>query len=92
MLLALLLQMLTSAPHRWVDIGHISIANADTINSQACGLVSMQEYQAGHVPGAVNLPLGPTLPDDLRNKYSIEEKLVIACQAGNRSTTAMQVR
>jgi rhodanese-related sulfurtransferase len=52
----------------------------------------MQEYQAGHVPGAVNLPLGPTLPDDLKKKYNMEEKLLIACQAGNRSTTAMQVR
>lgn len=44
------------------------------------------EYMAGHIPGAVNLPLSRFDPAELPSDKSI----VLVCQAGGRSAKALQ--
>ena len=45
-----------------------------------------QEYAAGHVPGAINLPLSRFSPAQLpKGKH-----VVLICQAGGRSAKALQ--
>jgi rhodanese-related sulfurtransferase len=46
----------------------------------------VHEYTAGHVPGAINIPLA-LVPVRL-NELPADEKLYIICQSGNRSMTA----
>jgi len=52
-----------------------------------------EEFAAGRVPKSVNLPLGPNLAKQFKDMFPNVEnaKIVMACQAGNRSTTALQL-
>ncbi len=44
-----------------------------------------KEFQSGHVPSAINLPLS-TLPNRLRELDKYRNKpVIVACRAGNRS-------
>lgn len=44
-----------------------------------------KEFQSGHVPNAINLPLS-TLPNRLRELDKYKNKpVIVACRAGNRS-------
>lgn len=43
------------------------------------------EFAAGHVPGAVNLPLG-SLPA-AASKYGSEKEILVICQSGSRSVS-----
>ena len=56
----------------------------------ACALVDVREpheFAAGHIPGAINLPLSQFDPDDLPKGKPI----VLVCQAGGRSAKALNV-
>ncbi len=46
------------------------------------------EFKAGHVKGAVNVPLG-TLAGKL-GKYKPEAEIYVICQSGHRSVTAVK--
>jgi len=46
-----------------------------------------QEFAAGHIPGAVNLPLSRFAPDQLPDAGG--RQLVLNCAAGGRSAKAM---
>jgi rhodanese-related sulfurtransferase len=45
-----------------------------------------EEFSAGHVPGAINLPLG-TLPGSAA-KLDHDARTIVICQTGHRSVTA----
>lgn len=45
------------------------------------------EFQSGHIPGAVNLPLG-RLAFVAKNELKPEEEIVLVCRSGNRSMVA----
>ncbi|MFO7263782.1 MAG: hypothetical protein A6D91_03800 [Bacillaceae bacterium G1] len=45
------------------------------------------EFQAGHIPGAVNLPLG-RLPYVAKKELHPEEEIVLVCRSGRRSMVA----
>lgn len=48
-----------------------------------------EEFAAGHVPGAVNLPLGSFGPEDAAlASYDKEAPLYVICQSGGRSSRA----
>ena len=59
---------------------------------------SEQEFEAGHVPGALNVPLnhrtpqGPAPNPDflsvIEQAFGKDEKLIVACQAGGRAIRA----
>lgn len=49
-----------------------------------------QEFEAGHIPGALNLPLG-RIPYTAKNELSPEEEIVLFCRSGNRSMTAARL-
>lgn len=50
------------------------------------------EFVAGHAPGAVNIPLGPTLAAGFKAKFPLgTEKLLVGCQSGKRSTMALEI-
>lgn len=51
-----------------------------------------QEYAAGHVPGAINIPRG-TIEAQIWNhveKTDVEHPIVLQCQSGRRATLAAQ--
>jgi rhodanese-related sulfurtransferase len=45
------------------------------------------EFAAGHVPGAINLPLSRLKADDVPKPAS--ERVVVMCRSGNRSARAV---
>ncbi|GLV54035.1 hypothetical protein KDH_08840 [Dictyobacter sp. S3.2.2.5] len=47
------------------------------------------EWQEGHIPGAVHMPLG-TLPQQL-SQLDPSKELVVVCRSGNRSMAASQI-
>ncbi|NWL89225.1 sulfurtransferase [Paenibacillus sp. 79R4] len=46
------------------------------------------EFAAGHIPGAKNIPLG-TIPGAL-NLIDPQQETIVVCQAGGRSTRACE--
>ncbi|MGA8172356.1 MAG: rhodanese-like domain-containing protein [Methylocystis sp.] len=64
-------------------------AFAQAVASKSHAIVDVREpheYAAGHVPGAVNLPLSRFAPAQLPSGKPI----VLVCQAGGRSAKALQ--
>jgi rhodanese-related sulfurtransferase len=58
------------------------------LEGDACALVDVREpheYEAGHIPGAINLPLSRFEPAELPTGKPI----VLVCQAGARSAKAL---
>jgi rhodanese-related sulfurtransferase len=59
------------------------------VNDKSCAIVDVREpneYEAGHVPGAINLPLSRFSPAQLPKGKPI----VLICQAGGRSARALR--
>ncbi len=62
---------------------------------------SEPEYEAGHVPGSLNVPLlhagpggmvpNPEFMDVMKSAFSKDEKLVMGCRSGQRSLRAAQM-
>ena len=44
----------------------------------------IDEYNEGHIPGAVNIPVGSITTVD----YSFDKTLIVYCRSGSRSNTA----
>jgi rhodanese-related sulfurtransferase len=67
-------------------IDHDAFARAVASKSHAIVDVrEPQEYAAGHIPGAINLPLSRFSPGQL----SSGKPIVLVCQAGGRSAKAL---
>lgn len=49
-----------------------------------------QEYNYGHVPCSINVPLGTFTAESIKNQLSVSEStpLLLICQSGARSTSA----
>jgi rhodanese-related sulfurtransferase len=68
-------------------IDHDAFARA--VASKSSAIVDVREpheYAAGHIPGAINLPLSRFSPEQLPSGKPI----VLVCQAGGRSAKALQ--
>jgi rhodanese-related sulfurtransferase len=68
-------------------IAHDDFAKA--VQDKSCAIVDVREpheYAAGHVPGAINLPLSRFSPSDLPKGGPV----VLICQAGGRSAKALR--
>jgi len=64
-------------------------AFAQAVASKSSAIVDVREpheYAAGHIPGAINLPLSRFSPGQLPSGKPI----VLVCQAGGRSAKALQ--
>lgn len=71
-------------PH---EIGHDELVEAMEDGSRAIVDVrEAHEFAAGHIPGAINLPLSSFDPDDLPNGKPV----VLVCMAGVRSARALR--
>ena len=79
-----------------VDHGHLTeevfgvrdlqkILNAMSVDEVVIDCRTTDEYQAGHIPGAINLPMGKELDqlDELRDY----QKIYLYCYSGRRSQT-----
>ncbi len=65
----------------------ISIAElAATSDAVVIDVREIDEYVAGHIPGAINIPLS-TVPDNIQN-MTIASVVHLVCQAGGRSARA----
>jgi rhodanese-related sulfurtransferase len=59
------------------------------VASKSCCIVDVREpheYAAGHIPGAINLPLSRFAPANLPK----DRPVILVCQAGGRSAKALQ--
>jgi rhodanese-related sulfurtransferase len=68
-------------------IDHAEMTKA--VASGNCCIIDVREpheYAAGHIPGAINLPLSRFAPHELPTDKSI----ILVCQAGARSAKALQ--
>lgn len=69
----------------------IDVASAATLVERGAVLVvdvrEPHEYAAGHIPGAINLPLGSFSPDQLAQTGG--RRLLLNCAAGGRSGRAL---
>ena len=83
------------------ELKEISVEEAQQLLSEGyvyLDVRSEQEFEAGHVPGALNVPLnqrtpqGPVPNPDFMNvvaqAFGKQEKLIVACQAGGRAVRA----
>ncbi|MFY9658859.1 MAG: rhodanese-like domain-containing protein [Methylocystis sp.] len=64
-------------------------AFAQTVAQKAAAIIDVREpheFAAGHVPGAVNMPLSRFSPGDLPRSKPV----VLICQAGGRSAKALR--
>lgn len=62
---------------------------------------TVEEFQAGHVPGSLNLPLRLSAPGGMvenpdfgrvaRALFSDDEKLIVGCRSGARSAAALEL-
>lgn len=50
----------------------------------------VDEYESGHIPGAINVPLSALQNGDFSG-LDYDEKYVIICRSGNRSVTASDI-
>lgn len=50
----------------------------------------VDEFESGHIPGAVNAPLSDLQKGELGPLVE-DEKYIIVCRSGNRSTTASNI-
>ena len=69
------------------EIGHDELARA--LVDGACAVVDVREpheFDAGHIPGAVNLPLSRFRPDQLPK----DKPVALICLGGRRSATALR--
>lgn len=48
----------------------------------------VDEYVGGHVPGAVNIPLGTVI--DRVSEFGVDSTVYVICQAGGRSARACE--
>jgi len=89
--------MPTFADHRRTRVVAVAVSEID-IDTFASALGSgalvidvrePDEYEAGHVPGAVSVPLG-TVVDQL-DRFSSDGPTYVICQAGGRSMRAAQL-
>ncbi len=47
----------------------------------------VDEFESGHIPGAINMPLSTLQPSKL--PYQVGKKLVLTCLGGKRSSMAL---
>lgn len=50
----------------------------------------IDEYESGHIPGAINAPLSALQNGDF-SALDPDEKYIIICRSGNRSVTASEI-
>ena len=72
-------------------IHQVAVGDLDRILSEGCVLIDVREideYIAGHIPKAVNIPLS-TIRDNIE-KFRDDGEVFIVCQSGNRSMRACE--
>jgi rhodanese-related sulfurtransferase len=47
----------------------------------------LSEFSAGHVPGAISMPLG-SLPQAASKRFASDAEILVICQSGRRSVRA----
>ena len=76
------------------EYGDVTIEEAIALMEEKPDLMildvrTVSEYEAGHIEGAINIPVG-----DLGvrlDELSKEEEILVYCRTGNRSGTAMEI-
>ncbi len=50
----------------------------------------IEEYEEGHIPGAINIPLSELSQDEIMNSDVKDKQIYIYCRSGNRSAQACE--
>jgi phage shock protein E len=77
-----------SAPTGVVDVGNAEFNKAIAAGYQLVDVRTAQEYAAGHIPGALNIPID-VLPQQLTN-IDKTKPVAVYCATGARSLNAKQ--
>ena len=73
------------------DIAEVEVSGVSTIIGAGAVLLDVrepEEWEAGHAPGAVHLPLGQ-LPDRM-TELARDTPVVVVCRSGHRSALATE--
>ncbi len=79
------------APARVTGVQDIDVTGADALRRQGVTVIDVREpheFQAGHIPGAQNLPLGKL--DTWSGTLDPNGRYVVICRSGKRSAKAKQ--
>lgn len=73
----------------------ISMKEAEERLSIECGLIILdvrtpEEFAAGHIPGAINIPNEIIGPDQIPQLPEKEQRIYVYCRSGNRSKQASE--
>lgn len=77
-----------AVPYETIDLEDI----ADYVDNGyiVADVREIDEYESGHIPGAINAPLSVLQTGDV-SALDPDEKYVIICRSGNRSVTASNI-
>ncbi len=84
-------EYLSEIPEGWMSAGNAE-AMTEMLENAAPYLIDVRtaaEYEEGHIPGAVNIPLR-TLADNL-DQVPTDEHVVVYCASGHRAGMATSV-
>jgi hydroxyacylglutathione hydrolase len=70
-----------------VSVGEVAALRAN--ESTVLDVRSVEEYQEGHIPGAINMPIAHIR--DHYNRLSREKLIVVHCESGSRSAIAVSL-
>lgn len=71
------------------EIKQINFEN-DNIDGLLVDVRSRQEYEEGHLRGAINIPLG-SIDENILGKIPKDKNIIIYCQSGMRSKKACEI-
>lgn len=86
----LILASFTALSANVVDISQQALINADKNELMIVDVRTPEEFQQGHIPGAINVPLSEIIADPTSLSASKGKPIVLYCRSGYRAGKAAE--